>query len=81
LRLEKKTKKCYNIITERKVLKMTHYYELRSFEDDGTIKTVLKISAEPKYAKQRAKDYANRHPGLYSLEKVEKVAMYFTEKE
>lgn len=60
---------------------MTHYYELRSFEDDGTIKTVLKISAEPKHAKQRAKEYAKRKPGLYSLERVEKVATYFTEKE
>ena len=60
---------------------MTHYYELRSFKDDGTIKTVLKISAEPKNAKQRAKEYAKRNPGLYTLEKVEKVAMYFTEKE
>lgn len=59
---------------------MTHYYELRSFEDDGTIKTVLKISAEPKYAKQRAKEYAKRNPGMYSLEKVEKVGSYFTEK-
>lgn len=60
---------------------MTHYYELRSFEDDGTTKTVLSISAEPKDAKQRAKEYAKRNPGLYSLVKVEKVAMYFTEKE
>ena len=60
---------------------MTHYYELRSLEDDGTIKTVLKISAEPKHAKQQAKEYAKRNPGLYSLEKVEKVAIYFTEKE
>lgn len=59
---------------------MTHTYELRSFEDDGTMKTVLKLSAEPKYAKQRAKDYANRHPGMYSLERVEEVAIYFTEK-
>lgn len=60
---------------------MTHNYELRSLEDDGTTKNVLKISAEPKYAKQRAKEYAKRNPGLYSLEKVEKVAMYFTKKE
>ena len=60
---------------------MTHYYELRSLENDGTIKTVFKISAEPKYAKQEAKAYAKRNPGLYSLEKVEKVASYFTEKE
>lgn len=60
---------------------MTHTYELRSWNDDGTMTTVLKIAAEPKYAKQRAKDYVNRHPGLYSLEKIEKVAMYLTEKE
>lgn len=60
---------------------MTHTYELRSWNDDGTITTVLKIAAEPKYAKQRAKEYAKKNPGLYSLEKVEKVAMYLTEKE
>lgn len=60
---------------------MTHSYEVRSFNDDGSMTTVLKIAAEPKYAKQRAKDYANRHPGLYSLYKVEEVAYYFTEKE
>lgn len=60
---------------------MTHYYELKSLENDGTIKTVLKISTEPKYAKQEAKAYAKLNPGLYSLEKVEKVASYFTEKE
>lgn len=29
--------------------------------------------------KERAKDYAERHPGLYSLEKIEKVSMYSTE--
>lgn len=60
---------------------MTHSYEIRRFNDDGSMTTVLKIAAEPKYAKQRAKDYANRHPGLYSLYKVEEVALYFTEKE
>lgn len=60
---------------------MTHNYELRRFEDDGSVKTVLKISAEPKHAKERAKAYAERNPGLYSLERIEKVAMYFTEKE
>lgn len=59
---------------------MTHTYELRSWNDDGTMTVVLKIASEPKYAKQRAKSYANRHPGLYSLEKIEKVAMYLTEK-
>lgn len=58
---------------------MKHIYELRKINDDDSITTVLKLEAEPKYAKERAKDYANRHPGLYSLEKIEKVSMYFTE--
>lgn len=60
---------------------MKHTYELRRFNDDDSITTVLKLEAEPKYAKERAKDYANRHPGLYSLQKIDTVAMYFTEKE
>ena len=59
---------------------MTHTYELRSWNNDGTMTTVLKITSEPKDAKQRAKDYANRNPGLYSLEKIEEVAIYLTEK-
>lgn len=60
---------------------MYHTYELRRFNDDDSVTTVLKLTAEPKYAKERAKDYANRHPGLYSLQKIDTVAMYFTEKE
>lgn len=60
---------------------MTHAYELRRLNDDDSITTVLKLKAEPKYAKERAKDYANRNPGLYSLQKIDTVAMYFTEKE
>ena len=60
---------------------MKHTYELRRFNDDDSITTVLKLEAEPKYAKERAKDYANRHPGLYSLQKIDTIAMYFTEKE
>lgn len=60
---------------------MKHTYELRRFNDDDSITTVLKLEAEPKYAKERAKDYANRRPGLYSLQKIETIAMYFTEKE
>lgn len=59
---------------------MTHTYELRSFNDDGSITTVLKFVTEPKYAKERAKNYANRNPGLYSLEKIETVSTYFTER-
>lgn len=60
---------------------MEHIYELRRLNDDDSITTVLKLEAEPKYAKERAKDYANRHPGLYSLQKIESIAIYFTEKE
>lgn len=60
---------------------MTHTYELRSFNNDGSMTTVLKLTAEPKYAKERAKDYANRHPGIYSLKKIDTIAMYFTEEE
>ena len=60
---------------------MTHTYELRKLEDDDSTTTVLVLNAEPKYAKQHAKEYAKRNPGLYSLEKIEKVAIYFTEKE
>lgn len=63
------------------MLKITHIYELRSWNDDGSITTVLKIAAEPKYAKERAKSYAKRNPGLYSLEKIEEVATYLTKKE
>ena len=39
------------------------------------------ISAEPKFAKQAAKEYAERNPGIYRLCKIEDVAYYFTEKE
>lgn len=60
---------------------MKHNYEIRRLNNDESVTTVLKITAEPKYAKQRAKDYANRNPGLYSLCKVEEVTLYFTEKE
>lgn len=60
---------------------MTHTYELRRLNNDGSITTVLKLAAEPKYAKEKAKCYANQHPGLYSLQKTDTVAMYFTEKE
>lgn len=59
---------------------MKHTYELRKFNDDDSTTTVLKLEAEPKYAKERAKDYANRHPGFYSLQKISTVAIYFTKK-
>jgi hypothetical protein len=38
---------------------MKHKYELRAWHDDDTMTTVLKINAEPKDAKRRAKSYAN----------------------
>lgn len=60
---------------------MKHKYELRKWNDDDTITIVLKMNEEPKDAKQRAKRYANEHKGIYSLCKVEKVQIYFTEKE
>ncbi len=60
---------------------MKHKYELRAWKDDDTMTTVLKINAEPKDAKRRAKNYANEHKGIYSLYKVEEVEIYFTEKE
>lgn len=60
---------------------MEHNYELKVFNDDGSTKTVLKLITEPKYAKRKAKDYANQHPGLYTLQKIEIVAAYCTEEE
>lgn len=60
---------------------MKHAYELRKFEENESMTTVLKITAEPKYAKQRAEDYVSRHPGMYSLQKIETVKMYCSEKE
>jgi hypothetical protein len=58
---------------------MKHTYELRKFNDDESLTTVLRITDEPKYVKQRAKEYANRNPGLYTLCKIEETALYFTE--
>ena len=60
---------------------MTHNYELKSYNNDGSMTTVLKLTAEPKYAKEKVKDYAKRHPGIYSLQRIETVSIYFTEKE
>lgn len=60
---------------------MTHYYEIRKLEGDKKITTVRKMSAEPEVAKQIAKNYAKRNPGVYSLYKVEPIAYYFTKEE
>lgn len=59
---------------------MKHTYELRKVNDDDSITTVLKLEAEPKYAKEKAKDYTNQHPGLYFLQKIDNIGMYFTKK-
>lgn len=60
---------------------MKHTYELRKLENDDSVNTVMVLNEEPKNAKRKAADYANKHPGLYSLRKVEIVETYFTEKE
>lgn len=58
---------------------MKHTYELRRLEKDDSLTTVLKLTGEPKKAKEKAKEYASQNPGLYTLLKVEKVKIYFTE--
>jgi hypothetical protein len=59
---------------------MKHTYELRKLENDNiSTTTVLTLVAEPKIAKQKAADYANSNPGLYTLRRVETVGVYFTE--
>lgn len=60
---------------------MKHKYELRSWKDNDTMTTVLKINDEPKNAKRKAKEYANKHEGIYSLYRITEVEIYFTEKE
>lgn len=59
---------------------MKHTYELRKLENDDSTTTVMILTEEPKTAKRKAADYANKNPGLYSLRKVELVETYFTEK-
>lgn len=60
---------------------MKHTYEIRKLEDNGSVRTIEKFIAEPKEAKQKSKKYAERHPGLYTLYRIETVEIYFTEKE
>lgn len=60
---------------------MKHNYEVRKLEDDGKVTTIEKFFAEPKEAKRETKTYAEKHPGLYTLYRVETVEIYFTEKE
>lgn len=60
---------------------MKHKYELRKLSYDGTVTTVLELEEEPKCAKEKAKDYAVKHPGLYTLKRTSTIKIYFTEKE
>lgn len=60
---------------------MKHTYELRKLNDNGSVTTVLELEEEPKCAKEKAKDYAVQHPGLYTLKRVDTITIYFTEKE
>ena len=60
---------------------MKHTYEIRKLEDNGSVRTIEKFIEEPKEAKRKSKEYAERHPGLYTLYKIETVEIYFTEKE
>lgn len=60
---------------------MKHTYELRRLNNDGNTETVLELEEEPKHAKERAKNYAYQHPGLYTLKKIDTITIYFTEKE
>lgn len=57
---------------------MKHTYEIRKLEDNGKVTTIERLVAEPKEAKREAKGYAEKHPGLYTLYKVETVEIYFT---
>lgn len=60
---------------------MKHEYELKRLNKDGSVTTVLELTDEPKYAKEKTKKYAEQNPGLYWLKRTETVTIYFTEKE
>lgn len=60
---------------------MKHTYELRKLNNNGSVTTVLELNEEPKCAKERAKEYAVKHPGLYTLKRVDTITIYFTERE
>lgn len=60
---------------------MKHNYELRELKTDNSLVTVMTIRDEPKNAKLKARDYAEKNPGLYTLKMVEDVSCYFTKKE
>lgn len=60
---------------------MKNEYELRRWNDDDSMTTVLKINDEPKNAKKRAEEYTKEHKGTYSLYKVAEIKVYFTKKE
>lgn len=59
---------------------MKHAYELKKLKENGSFETVMEIIEEPKEARRKAKEYAEREPGLYSLKRVEEITVLFTEK-
>lgn len=58
---------------------MKHNYELRELNSNANTTIVLRMTEEPMDAKKRAKAYAEKNPGLYSLKRIETVEVYFTE--
>lgn len=59
---------------------MKHKYEVRKLESDGKVNTIEEFIKEPKDARREARAYAERHPGLYTLYRVDTIEIYFTEK-
>lgn len=60
---------------------MVHSYEIQRFEENGDINIVQWLKEEPKVAKQKLKEYAEKNPGIYSLYQVKYTASCFTVKE
>lgn len=60
---------------------MKHTYEVRKFEDDESVRIIKRFTAEPKEAKRETKEYAEKHPGIYTLYRIETVEIYFTAEE
>ena len=60
---------------------MKHTYEIQKLEKDGKVTIIDKFTAELKEAEREIKTFAGKHPGLYTLCKVEIVEFCLTEKE
>ena len=59
---------------------MKHTYEIRKLEKNEKVTTIEKFEAEPKEAKRKVREFAGKHPGLYTLYKIEAIDFCFTEK-